>query len=209
MQLPSNIRESKYLQVLKEGGLINFTDDKEMLFPGFAKVQVAIRAMQLGEPERLILETLTWQEFEEFIVTVFSFHNFTLRHRFRFSLNRRYEIDVIAIKNHRIFCVDCKQFGARYGKASLLRTASEEQLERTKALANNFASYQVELNCTEWRTAQFIPMLVTMLHEDIIFHNRIPIVPAPLLNAFLLSYEAQLDQLELISASFGRQERLV
>jgi Holliday junction resolvase-like predicted endonuclease len=178
------------------------------MFPGYAKVQVAIRALQLGEPERLILQSLTWQEFEEFVVHVFTYYDFQVHHRFRFSTNRRFEIDIIARRKPILFCVDCKQYGVRLGKTSVLRTATEEQLLRTKALADHFAQFQADLGCLDWQAPFFLPMLVTMMYEDIQFNDRIPIVPASNLNGFLLGFEEQLDEMYVVQPSSGRQKRL-
>ncbi len=183
--------------------------ESQWSFPGYAKVQVAIRALQLGEPQRSILNALTWQEFEEFVASVLIFHEYQVLHRFRFSTHRRFEIDIIANHKPKLLCIDCKQFGVRLGKTSALRSASEEQLIRTQALADNFARFQTDLGCLDWQHVLLIPMLVTMLQEDIQFHERIPIVPAAHLNAFLLEFEKQLDSLCYVRPGSGRQQRLV
>ena len=203
------VQESSFLASLEEGNILQREAENHWLFPGYAKVQVAIRALQLGEPERQILQSLTWQEFEEFVAHVFTYYDFQVHHRFRFSTNRRFEIDIIARREPILFCVDCKQYGVRLGKASVLRTATEEQLLRTKTLANHFARFQADLGCLEWQAPLFVPMLVTMMHEDIQFNDRIPIVPASNLNGFLLEFEEQLEKMLVVHPSSGRQQRLI
>jgi Holliday junction resolvase-like predicted endonuclease len=202
------IQESSFLASLEAGNILQRETENYWMFPGYAKVQVAIRALQLGEPERPILQSLTWQEFEEFVAHVFTYYDFHVHHRFRFSTNRRFEIDIIARRKPILFCVDCKQYGVRLGKASVLRTATEEQLLRTKALAAHFARFQVDLGCLDWQAPLFLPMLVTMMHEDIQFNDQIPIVPASNLNGFLLGFEEQLDEMFVVQPSSGRQQRL-
>ena len=208
-QIPLKIRNSTSFPILESAGLIESLQNDQWQFSGSAKVQVAMRAIELGSLQREILDSLSWQEFEEFVAGVFSSHDFLIHHRYRFSTRRRYEIDVLATHNPFLFCVDCKQFGIRLGKSSALRTAVEEQVERTKALASHFSAHQVKLNCLSWKKALFIPLLVTMLHEDITFHEKTPIVPASRLNAFLLVYQEQLDRLRVIHAEPGRQQQLV
>jgi hypothetical protein len=89
-----------------------------------------------------------------------------------------------------------------------LRVAVEEQIQRTEALAATFAAHQAALNCTDWHNCLLLPVLVTMLNEDLVFHEKVPIVPAARLNAFLLSYDQQMDDLHTINAEKGRQSTL-
>lgn len=207
-QLPNPVQDATFLHSLESAQLLQ-REEGRWNFTGYAKVRVAIRALQLGEPNRLILSTLTWQEFEEFVAHLLTFHDFQTYHRFRFSRSRRYEIDIVASRQPVLFCIDCKQYGVRLGKAASLRTAAEAQLHRTEALAKDFAQFQVNLGCLDWAQPLLIPLLVTMMTEDIQFHEQIPIVPASLLNAFLLKFEEQLDTLCIIRPSSGRQRRLI
>ncbi|MFX0169914.1 MAG: hypothetical protein ACFE89_11240 [Candidatus Hodarchaeota archaeon] len=207
-QLPKSVQQTQFLESLESANLLEPGVDYEWSFCGFAKVQVAIRALQLGEATRPILNSLTWQEFEEFVAHVLTFHEFQVKHRFRFSLSRRYEIDIVAGRNPFLLCIDCKQFGVRLGKASTLRTASEKQVIRTHALANHLAQFQADLGILDWQDPLLLPVLVTMLLEDLQFHEGIPVVPAVNLNSFLLGFEEQLDQLRIIHPSASRQTRL-
>jgi hypothetical protein len=207
-QLPNPVQDTTFLHSLESAQLLQ-REENHWNFSGYAKVRVAIRALQLGEPNRLILSALTWQEFEEFVEHLLTFHEFQTRHRFRFSRSRRYEIDIVASRQPVLFCIDCKQYGVRLGKATSLRTAAEAQLQRTEALAKDFAQFQANLGCLDWAQPLLIPLLVTMMTEDIQFHEQIPIVPAALLNAFLLKFEEQLDTLHIVRPSSGRQRRLI
>jgi Holliday junction resolvase-like predicted endonuclease len=207
-QLPKRVQNHKWLDSMKTAGVLQPLSNQQWLFSGTSKVQVAMQAIQLGQPERHILESLTWQEFEEFVSTIFSRHNYTVHHRYRFTTSRRYEIDVIAIRKPVLLCVDCKHYGIRRGKSSTLRKASEAQLERANALANHFAANQVKLNCLGWSKVMLLPMLVTMLHEELFFHEKIPIVPAIKLNAFILNYDKALEKLQIVHPSATRQHTL-
>ena len=151
---------------------------------------------------------MTWQEFEEFVAQICTFHEFQAQHRFRFSLARRYEIDIVAKRQPYLLCIDCKQFGVRLGKTSALRLASEKQLARTQALADHLSRFQAELKILDWSEPVLLPVLVTMMLEEIQFHESIPIVPAALLNAFLLKFEDQVDWLQKVTPSGHHQTKL-
>ena len=207
-QLPERVQATQLVQSLEAANLFEPGEESDWIFSGFAKVQVAIRALQLGESARPILKSLTWQEFEEFIAQVCTYHEFETRHRFRFTQVRRYEIDIVAKRQPYLLCIDCKQFGARLGKTSALRSASEKQLTRTQALADHLDRHQADLGILDWQEALLLPVLVTMMLEDIQFHENIPIVPAASLNAFLRKFEDQVDWLQKVIPSSGRQTKL-
>ncbi|MFX1475496.1 MAG: restriction endonuclease [Promethearchaeota archaeon] len=207
-ELPESVRSPEFLSTLEESELFQKLDEQRLQISTAAKAQLAIRAIELGQSQRPVLSTLSWREFEEFIATIFSRHGFIVTHGFRFKAGRRYEIDVIAAHKPTIFCVDCKQYGVRTGKASPLRTAVEDQLQRVEALAANFAAQQAKLGCLGWQRVKFYPLLVTMLHEDLMWHNRIPLVPAAQLNRFMLSFSEYSDRLHCIEPTSARQQTL-
>ncbi len=207
-QLPEPVRNPEFISALEESKLFRQLENQRIEIPTTVKAQLAIRAIELGQPQRPILSTLSWREFEAFIATIFHRHDFTVIHGFRFKAKRRFEIDVIAAQKPTIFCIDCKQYGIRSGKASPLRTAVEDQLERVESLAANFAAQQVKLQCLGWHTAIFYPLLVTMLHEDILWHNQIPVIPAAQLNKFLLSFPEYSDRLHVVNPTPARQHTL-
>lgn len=208
-QLTDLTKSPEFLSRMEAAGLLDRQADRQWLFDGPAKIRVAMRAIQLGQPERSILDALTWQEFEDYVAAAFDFHDFVVHRRFRFTTNRRYEIDVVALRKPILFCVDCKHYGIRLGKSSALRVAVEAQIQRTEALANSFAAHQAALNCTGWHNCTLLPLLVTMLNEELIFHENVPVVPAARLNAFLLTYDQQMDILHTIDAEKGRQSTLI
>jgi Holliday junction resolvase-like predicted endonuclease len=207
-RLPDPVRNPDFLSALEESEIFRHLDDQQVEIPTASKAQLAIRAIELGQPQRRILSTLSWREFEAFIATVFHRHEFAVTHGLRFKAKRRFEIDVIARRNPIVFCVDCKQYGVRAGKASPLRTAVEAQLQRVEALAATFATQQAKLQCLDWHTVRFYPLLVTMLHEDILWHQEIPVVPAAQLNRFLLAFPEYSDRLHVVHPTTTRQQRL-
>jgi Holliday junction resolvase-like predicted endonuclease len=207
-QLMTFLSPPQFLSRLESAGLLRRQADNTWLFGGSAKIRAAMRAIQLGQPERSILDALTWQEFEDYVAAAFDLHDFFVHRRFRFATTRRFEIDVVAARKPVLFCVDCKHYGIRLGKSSILRVAVEEQIQRTEALASTFAAHQAALNCVGWQDCMLLPLLVTMLSEDLVFHESVPIVPVARLNAFLLAYHQRIDLLRKIAPGKGRQSTL-
>ncbi|MFX1563062.1 MAG: restriction endonuclease, partial [Promethearchaeota archaeon] len=158
-QLPEWIRIPTFLSSMETAGILQPLPDHQWLISGTAKVQLAMHAIRLGQPDRQILDSLTWQEFEEFVSTIFDRHNFSVHLRYRFKVNRRYEIDVIAARKPILFCIDCKHYGIRLGKSSALRNAVNKQIERTQELATHFAANQTKLNCLGWKKVMLLPLL--------------------------------------------------
>ncbi|MFW9935213.1 MAG: hypothetical protein ACFFDU_06885, partial [Candidatus Thorarchaeota archaeon] len=74
-QLPEMIQNSTFLHSLESAQLLK-REKTQWMFSGYSKVRVAIRALQLGEPNRPVLSALTWQEFEQFVARVLIFHEF-------------------------------------------------------------------------------------------------------------------------------------
>ncbi len=196
------------LTILNEAGLLNQESNHQWSFPGATKVQVALRAIQLGQPQRQILDLLSWQEFEEYVAQIFSFHNFQIHHRYRFKTIQRFEIDIIAQRKPFLFCVDCKHYGIRQGKTASLRAAVEVQLVRTQQLAKSFPVHQSKLKLLGWNKTLLVPLLVTMLHENLVYYENIPIVPAAQINAFLLNFDTHLDWIRMVKPKASRQSIL-
>ena len=55
-----------------------------------------------------IVENFDWKQFEEIIEEVFDTNGFKVHRNFRFKTKKRYEMDLIAVKNEKALCVDCK-----------------------------------------------------------------------------------------------------
>jgi hypothetical protein len=205
---PAELKDAtlgKIFTSLGNAGLLNQESNHQWSMPGATKVQIALRAIQLGQPQREILDLLSWQEFEEYVAQIFSFHDFQIHHRYRFKAIRRFEIDIVAQRKPFLFCVDCKQYGIRQGKTASLRSAVDKQLFRVQHLAESFPIHQSKLKLLVWNKTLIIPLLVTMLHEELIYHENIPVVPASQINTFLLNFEKNLDWIRMVKPGTSRQ----
>lgn len=139
------------------------------------------------------LERFDWKEFEQIVEEIFKSNNFKTYRNFRFKTKRRYEIDLIAIRNNKIFCIDCKEWGKGRHKKTGLKLAVSKQKERLKELlkfikVNPILQARLSLN----PKCEFYPLLVTLLQEDLAKENNTFIVPVWKLNSFLLEIEKYL-----------------
>lgn len=73
--------------------------------------------LQKGKDIEDILEKYDWRNFETIVAVIFKENGFNTNQNFRFKTRKRYEIDIVAVRDNRIFCIDCKWWGrGRYKK---------------------------------------------------------------------------------------------
>src|SRR3989344_2171891 len=110
-----------------------------------------------------------WQYFERLGGWIFEQNDFSVKINFVSKKPKR-QYDVIAEKFGKIFLVDCKKWkGGRY-KSSQLKSAAEKHLERTGLFKSE---------------KQKLPLIVTLIDEDISEYSGVDIVPIDKLNTFL------------------------
>jgi len=144
--------------------------------------------IQCGEEIEKIIKEIDWKEFEKLIAEILKKHDFNVHNNFRFKTNRRFEIDVLAIRHKTTLLIDCKQWGRGRYKKTGLKYSVKEQKERTKQLKKflkNNPIAQVKLNIK--KTVKFIPLIVTWFEEELVEHENVFIVPLWKLNEFLLT----------------------
>lgn len=140
-----------------------------------------------GKPIEEIIEKFDWQEFENLVAKIYENNSFQVKQNFRFKTKRRYEIDIVAIKNKIILCVDCKEWGkGRYKKSGLI-SAVKKQEERVMQLENflkkNLIARQTLKLDVDYK---IYPVIVTWLQEELIKENNTFIIPVWKLNSFLV-----------------------
>jgi len=144
--------------------------------------------IQQGEEIEKIVEEIDWKEFEKLIVEILKKHDFNVHNNFRFKTDRRFEIDVLAVKDKTSLLIDCKQWGRGRYKKTGLKYSVEEQKERAKQLKKflkNNPIAQAELKIK--KTMKFIPLLVTWFEEELLEHENTLVIPVWKFNEFLLS----------------------
>lgn len=157
--------------------------------------------VELGEIEKLarkipleeILEKHDWREFENIVAGIFKANGFSVRKNFRFKTKERHEVDVLAVKQNLIFCVDCKKWkGGRYKKSGI-KVAVKNQERRTGILRNFLKRNPIAIQILKiGKNLRFCSLIVTLMEEDIIQEEKTFIVPIFKLNSFLLELERYL-----------------
>ena len=141
-----------------------------------------------GTPIEKILSRFEWSGFEKAVTEIFLANGFSVKRNFRFKTKQRYEIDIIASRDGKIICVDCKGWRDGRNKKHAIVKAAEKQKGRVKQL-KNFVSKnpmaQSLLKISE-TDQTYIPMIVTLLEEDLKKDDSDALViPVWKLNSFL------------------------
>ena len=144
--------------------------------------------IQEGEEIEKVVEEIDWKNFEKLIAEILKKHDFNVHNNFRFKTNRRFEIDVLAIRNRTSLLIDCKQWGKGRYKKTGLKYSVKEQKERANQLKNflkNNPIAQTKLKIK--KTTKLIPLIVTWFEEDLLEHENVFIIPVWKFNQFLLN----------------------
>jgi hypothetical protein len=145
--------------------------------------KMTIGEFPVGSMEELesIGPRMKWQYFERLVAFVFESNGYDIYVNVvkRFGGAKR-QYDVIAEGPRHIIAADCKRWTGRRYKASMLRNAADRQIERCLCLKSGSAK-------------GIIPLIVTLMSEDIVIHQGVPIVPIEKLNAFINSWEENDD----------------
>jgi Holliday junction resolvase len=121
----------------------------------------------------VVSEEVVWQNFERLAAFIFEKNNFrvTVNTVKTYQKTRR-QYDVIAWKGNQTFLVECKKWAGNRYRLSAVKKAVEQHKERTMfyaAITNEDA----------------VPLLVTLIEEEIRFFEGVPIVSIQKLNGFV------------------------
>ena len=149
--------------------------------------QIKQRILQGEEIEKIIGE-IDWKEFEELVSKILKKHDFETYHNFRFKTNRRYEIDIVAVKKKILLAIDCKQWGRGRYKKTGLKYAIQDQKERVKQLKKFLKNNLIgKSKLKVSKGVKFLPLIITWFEEDLLEHENVFIVPIWKFNQFLLN----------------------
>ncbi len=120
---------------------------------------------------------MKWQWFEKLVGWVFQQNDFeTEVNRVEVFEKGRRQFDLIAKRFDDIFLVECKKWsGDRYRTGPLKRAASKH-LEKCGMFEERYKK-------------KAIPIIVTLVDEDVISHEGIPVVPIEKLNSFINHFQ--------------------
>ena len=153
-----------------------------------------------------VMEELSWRDFEEICAEIFEVNGYSpVLRGFRFKLGqRRFEVDVIAVRDWLAVCVDCKHWGIRPGRTSALRRAAEQHLERVRCLGEGLKMASVSLKLSVDK-AVLIPAIVTVFDVPLIpSRGEVPIIPIFKFNRFTQEILSFYDFVAHISVELPR-----
>jgi hypothetical protein len=126
----------------------------------------------IGDLEVVSEESL-WQNFERLAGFIFEKNNFEITVNTVKTLNKkRRQYDVIAKQSTRTFLIECKKWAGNRYRLSALKRAILQHKERTTFYENI---------CDE----DAIPIIVTLIEEEILIFEGVPLVPVHKLNSFI------------------------
>ncbi|MEM5834491.1 MAG: restriction endonuclease [Candidatus Aenigmatarchaeota archaeon] len=138
------------------------------------------------------LKSFDWKNFEKIVQEIFEANGFIVKRNFRFKTKRKYEIDLIAVKEWFNFCVDCKRLGkGRYKKSEIIKAAIKQE-ERTEELKKFLGKNLIAKESLKVKSMRFYPLLVTLFEEEVVKEKEggTFVVPIWKLNSFLNEVES-------------------
>lgn len=166
------------------------------------RLRLAVKAASLGADVEHVSAFLRWQEFEDIAAIALERNDYVVAKNVRFKhAGRKWEIDIVGCKKPLVICIDCKHW--RHGMAtSALKRTTEAQVERTRALAASLPHVSLEIECTKWNKAKFIPTVLSLTQGRFKFYDMVPIVPVLQLQDFLSQLPAYTESLKYFSKEF-------
>ena len=120
-----------------------------------------------------VSKEVVWQNFEKLAAFIFEENNFSIKTNTVKTLNKkRRQYDIIAKKYNRTFLIECKKWSGNRYRLSALKTAIKQHKERTEFYEN-------------LTKENAVPIMVTLIEEEIKLYEGIPIVPISKLNSYI------------------------
>jgi len=200
-RLPSTVC-IKLLQKMQNENLVYLDGDKVEVNTE-NRLKIAVKAASLGADIQNISDMLKWQEFEEIAALALKINGYTVKKNVRFKHgSRRYEIDVVGCRKPLVVCIDCKRWQHAIA-ASALRKIVEEQLQRVEALADTLPNLKLELECTKWEKAKFVPAVLSLVPGAYKFYYDVPVVPVLSLQDFIGQLPLYIETMKCFPKKFS------
>ena len=197
-KLPTSVT-TELLGKLQNAGLIYVEDDKVWV-DSDCRLKLAVRAVELGADLERVGDFLRWQEFEAMASFALEQNGYAVAKNLRFKHGeRRWEMDVVGCRKPWVVCIDCKHYHRRMQPSTLKRMV-EAQTLRVKALAEGLPSLPLKVPCTQWDSATFIPVILSLIPSAFKFYDNVPIVP-------VLQFQDFVTQLPAFAGSLKHFQR--
>ncbi|MDJ0269587.1 MAG: restriction endonuclease [Aigarchaeota archaeon] len=161
-----------------------YVPNLEILSPD-TRVELMLEAVKLGyEPER-VARYLDWREMEAYTAKIVEKIGYKPLRNVRFKrLGKRFEVDVLAVKEYGAIVLDCKRWKNRLvGKT--LRSVVERHKARTEALVS-----LLENALTGRNMVSFLPTILTLYEPETRMAEGCYIVPIHTFMSFLSNADA-------------------
>lgn len=190
----------KLLQKLQSVNLVYLNADVVNV-DAHSRLQIAVRAVELGADVEQVSAFLDWQEFEAIAGLALERNGYGVAKNVRFKYaGRRWEIDVVGCRKPLVVCIDCKHW--RHGiSPSVLTKIVAAQMDRVEALSDFLPGPSPKIACTTWEYAKFFPVILSLVPSRFKFYENVPIVPVLQLQDFL-------SQMPVYSTSLKNFRRL-
>ena len=130
-----------------------------------------------------------WKDFESIVSDIFRENGFAVRNNFRFKTERRWEIDLVAVRGNDVLCVDCKRWSDGREKTWSLSKAAKEQSQRTKEFNKFIKSNMIARVMMKIPEGNFTSMVATLHEENVLKEGGTFVVPLRKLNTFLVEFD--------------------
>jgi len=200
-RVPS-LTSRNFMDKMQKAGLI-YLGQGTVQADSASRLKLAIKAISLGADMELVGNLLCWQEFEEIAAFTLKNYGYTVKNNVRFTYSgRRNEVDVVGCNKPLVVCIDCKHW-LHSISASMLRKIVDAQAGRAQALADSLPNPKLDLECTRWRDAKFLPTVLSLIPSSIKYCDKVPIVPILQLQDFLNHLPVHIESLKYYQKSFN------
>jgi len=152
-------------------------------------VSAALALTKLGADLDRIAKSLKWDEFEHYCAMAVSAAGYSVKRNVRMRKPTR-QIDIVAESPTLVLSIDCKHWKRSAGEWGLAAPALA-QVERTKMHA---------IASKTGKTKAYLPMLLTMVDNQVRVVEGVPIVPLQGLREFLASVSRFDEGLAIVTA---------
>jgi Holliday junction resolvase-like predicted endonuclease len=168
------------------------------------RIKLAVKAVNLGADLQTVSDLLCWQEFEEIAAYALKSNGYTVVRNLRFKHGtRRFEVDVVGCRKPLVVCIDCKRWQHSIGQ-SALRKIVEDQTRRVEALADSLPNPKVNLECSKWDFAKFVPAVLSLMPGVFRFYYDVPVVSVLQLQDFICQLPLYTENMKYIPKKFAK-----
>jgi len=169
----------RFLDINKIGRLSH--KNKIISFSESDKIQMILIAIRSGCDIQTCSQLLTWKDFELFTSEVLIKSDYDTKVNIHLT-KPRCQLDVVAVKNNFLLCIDCKHW-RNYSRSAIMLYIEKQVIRTRNFLVNNK------------KIKRALPMLITLYDSNFKLICGVPVVPIKSLQSFLLEFEALEDQL--------------